>query len=127
MTFKLYAQGVVGSQNGIKSLNDSWKSPEIQGVFEYVKRSLDANPNLAESATIPSRGWVQAEQGQRQSKKQDDQSENPEASDVLITDDEISQVILDFQKTYPDIKLNSQNDNHSISVRPTLCVCRLYD
>ena len=116
MTFKLYAQGVVGSQNDIKSLNDRWKSPEIQSIFDHVKRSLDINQDLANSATTHPHGWVKRAQGQKQAEKQQDSGDPSERPGAIDSDEEIARIILDFRKRHPDIVLKTQGDNRSISV-----------
>ncbi|KAH7380623.1 mediator complex subunit 27-domain-containing protein [Pyrenochaeta sp. MPI-SDFR-AT-0127] len=116
-TFKLYAQGVIGSQNGIKSLNDQWKSPETQGVFEHVKKSIGANADLAASASIPSSGWVERERRERAVKNGGARTENMEEAGDTVTDEDISQIIVDFRKNFPKVKLETQDDNNTVSAQ----------
>ncbi|CAO2647752.1 Nn.00g086740.m01.CDS01 [Neocucurbitaria sp. VM-36] len=108
-TFKLYAQGVIGSQNGIKDLHESWKSPETQGTFEHVRKSYAANADLAASASIPPQGW--AERQQREGKlKKGNNTESVEDLDAALTEEDITRIIEDVQKACPTIKLEPQDD-----------------
>jgi hypothetical protein len=120
-TYKLYAQGVLGSQNDIKALQEQWRNPETQNIFEHTKKSLSANADLSASASIPSHGWTEREKKERESKKSNG-SESTDEGSTFLSDEEIALVVADFQKTYPNIKLDLQDENHTISV---CCVGRL--
>ncbi|KAF2133273.1 hypothetical protein P153DRAFT_381711 [Dothidotthia symphoricarpi CBS 119687] len=117
-TFKLYSQGVIGSQNGIKSLSEQWKSPEIQGMYDHVRESLAANADLAASASLPSHGWVERERREREAKKgQAKRIEAVEEVGAVLTDEEISQIVVEFRKAHPNIRMDTQDDNRSILVQ----------
>lgn len=113
-TYKLYAQGVLSSQNGLNALKDRWKLPEVQSTFEHVKQSFDANADLSESVSIPSHGWVQREReaNKSTSKSRSDSVEDPA---TILTDGDIARVVAEFRKTHPDLELE-MNDDHIIHV-----------
>jgi hypothetical protein len=119
-TFKQYALGVLGSQEGIKSLNEHWKSPETRSIFEHTKKSLAANGDLSASQSIPPYGWIEREKKERDSKKSS-RSESTDESSTSLTEEEISRIVVDFQKAYPNIKLETQDDNCKISVGQLTC------
>jgi hypothetical protein len=121
-TFKQYAQGALGSQEGIKSLNQHWKSPETRSIFEHTKKSLAANRDLSASQSISHYGWIEREKKERDSKKSS-RSESTDESSTFLTEEEISRIVVDFQKTYPNIKLEMQDDNRKISVGQLTCHC----
>lgn len=114
--FKLYAQGVIGSQNGIKSLHETWRSQETQQLFEHTGKSLAGNPDLSASASIPSHGWTEREKKEREAKKSS-QGETIDERNPAPTAEDISRIIVEFHKTYPNIKLETRDDNQTISVR----------
>ncbi|KAF1842484.1 uncharacterized protein K460DRAFT_409892 [Cucurbitaria berberidis CBS 394.84] len=115
-TFKLYAQGVVGSQNDLKNLHEAWRSPETQRTLEQVKLSLTKNADLAASASIPSHGWVERERREGVLKKEN-RSETVEDFGNILTDEDIAGIVVGFQKTYTNIKLETRDENCSISTR----------
>jgi hypothetical protein len=115
--FKAYAQGVVGSQNGIKALQEEWRSPETQNLLEHTRKSLAVNADLSASASIPSHGWTERERKERESKK-DSRDESTE--EETLTNEEVTRLIGEVQKTWPNLKVETQDDNH------TILVCKLY-
>jgi hypothetical protein len=121
-TFKQYAQGVLGSQAGIKSLNEHWKGPETRSIFEHTKKSLAANRDLSASQSIPPYGWIEREKKERDSKKSS-RSESTDESSTSLTEEEISRIIVDFQEAYPNITLETQDDNRKILVGQLTCHC----
>ena len=124
-TFKLYAQGVVSSQNGIKNLHEQWKKPEMQSTFEHVKESYSANADLSACVSLPEYGWIERERKQLDSMKSAHR-ENEDDAGSFVTDEELSQTIVDFQKANPNIKLDTKEDNRSILVGRlfrTNCLC----
>ncbi|KAF1947914.1 hypothetical protein EJ02DRAFT_440078 [Clathrospora elynae] len=115
-TYRLYSQGVIGSQNGVNNLKVQWKTPEIQSTFAHVKKSFDANADLSESASIPSYGWTERAQRAKDSKKSKG-GESVEDLGATLTDEAIGGIVVEFRKTHPNIKLETQDDNRSISTR----------
>jgi hypothetical protein len=115
-TYKLYAQGIMGVQNDIRNLNENWKNPEIQDLFNHTSKSYSANTDLSASASIPVYGWIERELRERKSKKSS-RSENTDEISTVFTDEDVSRIIADFRTTYPNIKLDLQDDNRTISVR----------
>jgi hypothetical protein len=114
-TFKLYAKGVLGSQDNVKSLNQKFRDAEMQSVFEHTKKSLAANTDLSASMSIPSCGWIEREKKERGA-NQSSRSESMEESGTGLTDEEVAQLLGVFQKTHPTIKLATQDDNRTIIV-----------
>jgi hypothetical protein len=114
--FKQYAQGVKGSQNGIKTLHEQWRSAEIMDTFEYTRKSLAGNADLSASRSIPRHGWTEREVKGRDTTKSS-RSESTEENNASLTDDDIVRIVADFQKSHPSIKLEYQDENHTISVR----------
>jgi hypothetical protein len=115
-TYKLYAQGIMGVQNDIRSLNEHWKNSEIQEVFDHTRKSFSANTDLSASASIPAYGWIEREEKERKSKKSN-RSENTDEISTVLNDEDISRIIAGFRMTYPNIKLDLQDENRTISVR----------
>ncbi|KAH8732250.1 mediator complex subunit 27-domain-containing protein [Phaeosphaeriaceae sp. PMI808] len=115
-TFKLYAKAITGSQNDIKDLQAQWRSPETQNMFEYTRKSLSANPDLTASKSTPAHGWIERERKERESKKKNRRNSVDENS-AIFTGDEIARIVVDFHKTHPSIKLDTQEDNRMISTQ----------
>ena len=114
-TYKLYAQGVLSSQNGLNALKDRWKLPELQSTFEHVKQSFDANPDLSESVSIPSHGWIEREREAKKSTSRT-RSDKVEDSGAIFTDSDVSRVVAEFRNAHPNLKVEMSDDNHSIHV-----------
>lgn len=111
--YKLYAQGVIGAQNGIKSLQEEWKGVETQNVFEHTRKSLVANTDLSASTSIPSHGWTERERKARKSKKDNHVERTDE---VTLTDANVTRLIGEVKQAWPSLKVESQENNHIISV-----------
>jgi hypothetical protein len=119
-TFKLYSKGVTDSQDGIKCLNEHWKGPETQGIFEHTRKSFAANDDLSASRTIPFWGWAERAKKERDS-KHDSRSESTDESSTTLTDEEISRLLVEFQKNYLNIQLETQDDNRMLLVSCLTC------
>jgi hypothetical protein len=115
-TFKLYSQGVIGSQNGIKALGDQWKTQEMQAVFAHVEKSFGANNDLSARTSVPAYGWVEKQRKAQESQK-GERDERPEETVAALTDDEFSRIVTEFHNTYPSIKLKTQEGSRTITVR----------
>ncbi|KAF3036054.1 hypothetical protein E8E12_005036 [Didymella heteroderae] len=113
-TFKLYSQGVIGSQNGIKALNEAWRAPEVQDILAHTKKSFEANQDLAACASVPSYGWIERERRERESHKGPGENTAIEDHSTKLDDETISRVIAEAEGTQPNIKLQAQNDNRCI-------------
>jgi hypothetical protein len=114
-TFKLYSQGVIGSQNGIKALNQQWKAPEMQETFEHVKKSFSANADLSARTSVPSHGWVDKHRKAQELQK-GQRDEGPEEAGTALTDEDFVRIVDEFHNTYPNIKLKTQEGNRTIAV-----------
>jgi hypothetical protein len=106
---------VLGSQDDIKSLNEQWKKTETQSTFEHTRKSLAANSDLSASRSIPRHGWTEREKKERDS-KESNHIESTDESSASLTDEDISRMVVEFQKAHPTIKLETQDDNRAISV-----------
>lgn len=115
-TFKLYSQGVIGSQNGIKSLNDTWKAPDMQGTLAHVKKSYEANPDLSASTSVPSNGWIERESRERETRKGIAQHRVAEDNGDGLDGETISRITLEVQETQPNVKFETSDENRSITV-----------
>lgn len=113
--FKQYAQGVQGSQQDIKTLQEQWRSPEIQAVFEHTRRSLLANSDLSASRSMPAHGWTEREKKQHNIAK-GNHSESTEDGSATLFNEDFARIVADFEKSKPSIKLETQDDNRTISV-----------
>lgn len=113
--FKLYAQGVLSTQNNIKTLNERWRGSEIQGVFEHTKKSLAANADLSASTSISHRGWTERAKKELESTKSSGRKEINE-TDLSLTSEEITNIFQEFQKAHPTAKLETQDEVQIISV-----------
>ncbi|KAF1837282.1 hypothetical protein BDW02DRAFT_157558 [Decorospora gaudefroyi] len=116
MTYKLYAQGVIGSQKGLEALKSQWMQHETQSVFEHVKKSFSADANLSESVTMPSHGWRERARKARESIKKTE-GDSVEDIGATLTDEHLSQIIADFSQTHPNLKMEIRDDKRSILVR----------
>jgi hypothetical protein len=105
----------MGSQAGVNALKTQWQEPGMQNTFEHVKKSFGANADLSGCVSIPSHGWVERERKAKESNKAKG-GEITEDVGTVLTDDDISRIVQEFRKTYPNIKLETQDDNRSISV-----------
>jgi hypothetical protein len=114
-TFKLYVEGVKGSQNNLDGLTKQWKDSEMQSTLEHVKESFGANADLSESVSIPSHGWVERARKAKESSESKG-SESLEDVGATLTDEDISRIVVEFCKAHPDLKVEAQDDNRSISV-----------
>jgi hypothetical protein len=115
--YKLYAQGVIGSQNGLNALKDQWRQPEMQSAFQHVKKSFAANADLSECVSIASHGWIERERKAQESSKSKG-GESEEDLGAILSDEDISRIVVEFRKAHPNLKLQTQDNDHSISVRP---------
>ncbi|KAJ4412277.1 hypothetical protein N0V91_000748 [Didymella pomorum] len=113
-TFKLYSQGVIGSQNGIKALNEAWRSPEVQETLAHTKKSFDANSDLTACASVPSYGWIERERQEHESHKGPGEHTTVEDHSNRLDDETVSCIVAEFQGTQPNIKLQAQDDKRSI-------------
>lgn len=117
-TFKLYSQGVIGSQNGIKALNEAWRAPEVQEILAHTKKSFDADQDLAACASVPSYGWIERERRERELQKGPSEKTAAEDQSNELDDEMISRVIAEVQGTQPNITLQVQSDIQCIIVWP---------
>lgn len=116
-TFKLYSQGVVGAQNGVKALSEQWRSPEVQETLRRAERSLAANADLSASVSLPSHGWVERERREREAKKGLKKGrESVEDMGAVLGEADVLQIVAEFRKAHPNIRLDAQDDGRSISV-----------
>ncbi|KAF1921057.1 mediator complex subunit 27-domain-containing protein [Ampelomyces quisqualis] len=114
-TFKLFAQGLVGSQNDVKLLKEQWRAVETQLVFEHAKKSFAANTDLSASKSTPSHGWTEREK--ERSTKRNNSSESLDESRSNSATEDVPQILVEFQKAHPSIKLETQDDNRTISTQ----------
>jgi len=116
--FSMYRQAVTGSQNNIKAFRTQWNSQEIQSIFEHGKQSLKANADLSASAQVPRYGWQQAMPARRKTglpKKR--RHSTIEDSSVPVEEGEIGSIIAGFRTKYPQIKVETKDKGHDITVR----------
>ncbi|KAJ8117847.1 hypothetical protein OPT61_g1048 [Boeremia exigua] len=116
-TFKLYSQGVIGSQNGIKALSDTWKTPEVQEMLAHTRKSYEANPDLSASTSVPSHGWIERERRERESRKSNGQHTATEDHTDRLTDEKISRIVAEIKEAQPYLKLETQNNNNNIMIQ----------
>jgi hypothetical protein len=114
-TYKSYAQGVMGAQSDIENLRVHWKNEETQKIFAHTTKSFATNTDLSASASTPAYGWIEREQKENKAKESSRRGSEDHNSTIL-SDEDISQIIVDFQKTHPNIKLDLQDENRTISV-----------
>jgi hypothetical protein len=114
-TYKLYADSVLGSQKSLDSLKNQWKQPEMQNTFEHVKQSYGANADLSKSVSIPSHGWIERARKAKESTKSQG-GEGVEDVGATLTDEDISRIVVEFRKAHPNLKVETQDDDRSISV-----------
>ena len=115
-TYKLYADGVLGSQKNLDSLKSQWKSPEVQSTFEHAKQSLSANADLSESVSIPSHGWAERARKAKESTKSQG-GENKEDTGAIVTDEDIERIVVEFRKAHPNLKVETHDEDRSIQTR----------
>ncbi|KAH6616732.1 hypothetical protein C7974DRAFT_51087 [Boeremia exigua] len=116
-TFKLYSQGVIGSQNGIKALNDAWKAPDVQEILAHTRKSYETNTDLSSSISIPSHGWIERERRERESRKGNGQHTAVEDHGDNLDNETILRIVAEIQKAQPNVNIEAQNDNRSIVIQ----------
>lgn len=117
-TFKMYAQGVYGSQNAVKNLGQHWKSPEIQSIFEHTKKSQTENADLSAGASIPGHGWIERERKERDTNTKDGgKSTITEETEAILSAGDLTRIVEEFHKTHPNIQLDREDNDHIIKVR----------
>ncbi|KAF2852852.1 hypothetical protein T440DRAFT_355142, partial [Plenodomus tracheiphilus IPT5] len=115
-TFKLYAQGALSSQNGIKDLSEQWKSLENQNTFEHVRKSYASSSDLSASALTPPHGWRERERNKTDSIP-NGHDESVEDTGANLNNEDVSRIVVEFQKQHPDIQVNIQDDNQNIFIQ----------
>ncbi|EUC36999.1 hypothetical protein COCCADRAFT_33649 [Bipolaris zeicola 26-R-13] len=115
-TYKLYTQGVLSSQTGLNALKDRWNLPEVQNTFEHAKQSFGANADLSEAVSVPSHGWVEREQEVNRSTSKSG-SKTAEDTGAVFSDSDISRIVVVFRKAHPTLKVETNDEDHSIHIR----------
>ena len=115
-TFKLYSQGVIGSQNGIKGLNDTWRSSEVQEMLAHTKKSYEADQDLSASTSVPAHGWVERERRERESHKGNGARIAVEDQGDKLDDERLAQTVAQVKEAHANVKMELQSDNRSITV-----------
>lgn len=110
--YKQYQQGVEGSQESIKTLHEQWRKPETQEMFEHTRKSLASNNDLSASFSIPSYGWTERDRKERESRGS---SRSERKNEDTLTKEEVTQIISEV-KDWPNLKVETQEDNHTILV-----------
>jgi hypothetical protein len=87
----------------------------MQSAFEHVRQSFAANADLSDSVSVPSNGWIERERKAKESTKSKG-SESVEELGTSLSDEDISQIVVEFRKTHPNLKVETQDDDRSISV-----------
>lgn len=114
-TFKLYSQGVIGSQNGIKALNDAWRTPQVQETLAHTKKSYQANPDLSTCTSIPAHGWIARERRERELRTGNGQHTTVDDKGDKLDNEKISHTVAKVQEAHPDVKFEVDPDNHTIT------------
>jgi hypothetical protein len=91
-------------------------------MFEHTRKSMAANADLSASRSIPMHGWTEREKKERDSKKSN-RIESTDDNSTTLTEEDVSRIVVEFQKTHPNIKLEMQDDNRTISVSCLKCHC----
>ncbi|CAE7213669.1 hypothetical protein PTNB85_07021 [Pyrenophora teres f. teres] len=115
-TWKLYSQGLETSSKGLAAFKEQWSETEMQDILKHVQESFKENPNLSESVSVPSHGWVERERKAKESTKSKG-GENVEDAGAILTEEEISRIVIEFRKSHPNLKLETKDGNSSISTR----------
>lgn len=106
----------MNSQNGIKALGEQWRSSETRNTFAHVKKSYANNADLSGSVSVPSNGWRERERNKTASKPSEP-GIYVEEMNTALNDEDVSRIVNEFRKRYPNIKVETQDDNRTISVR----------
>ena len=85
-------------------------------MFAHARKSQEANPDLSTSTSVPSHGWVERERRERESRKGSGEHTTVEDQSHNLNDEEISVINKEFQVAHPNIKLETQNGGHSMTV-----------
>jgi hypothetical protein len=87
----------------------------MQNTFEHVKKSFTANADLSECVSVPSHGWTERERKAKEFTKTKD-SNSVDDLGIILSDEDIFRIVAEYRSTYPNIKLDKHDDNHSLSV-----------
>lgn len=79
------------------------------------------NADLSACASIPSYGWCERERSSEKTKISATGDKSAD-SNTTLSEADVSQILVDFQKTHPNIKLESHDENSSISVRNSIII-----
>lgn len=116
--FRAFKQGVIGSQNEIKSFRNQWHDQDTQAIFDHARKSMGQNPDLSASAQVQQYGWIEKESREKEAALlRKDGAQEAEEAQVALTQEDISRILDDFHKTYPNLNLTTENGNHNIMVR----------
>lgn len=85
-------------------------------MLAHTKKSFEANQDLSACASVPSHGWIERERRERESHKGPVESAAVEDQSNVWDDETLSRIVADVQETQPNVKLQVQNDNRSITV-----------
>lgn len=125
LTFKLYAQGVIDSQTGVRNLNQEWRAPDTQDIFEHTKKSHAANADLSASTSIPDYGWIERER-KNLKPQAGGQKESADAG-LSLSGTDMAHIVEGFKTAHPNIKLDSQDENRLLSVSMLLLYLNFAD
>ncbi|KAF2241601.1 hypothetical protein BU26DRAFT_174172 [Trematosphaeria pertusa] len=116
--FRAFKQGVIGSQNEIKSFRNQWHDQDTQAIFDHARKSMGQNPDLSASAQVQQYGWIEKESREKEAALlRKDGAQEAEEAQVALTQEDISRILDDFHKTYPNLNLTTENGNHNIMIQ----------
>ncbi|KAF2473204.1 uncharacterized protein BDR25DRAFT_323796 [Lindgomyces ingoldianus] len=118
VVFKAFKQSVIRAQNDMKAFRAQWHNQDNQSILEHAKESYNANTDLSASSQVPRYGWVLQENIESQIPDRiANGGKKVQDSDATLSIEEISQIIQEFHKAHPNIKIGAKDDNHELLIQ----------
>lgn len=85
-------------------------------MLAHTKKSYEANSDLSACTSVPSYGWVEREQCERESRKGNGENTTVEDQSDGLNEERILHIMTEVHQANPSIKLESQDNGRSITV-----------
>lgn len=126
-----FKRTAIAEAKRMQTFERTWKSGNIQGIFDHATQSLKTDPDLTKGASLPRYGWIDiAEKQQKPTKAGLAKAKKPHAKKGGDAEDKfvatsIVPTINAFKEAHPSFKIDVE-EGRIITVQPTApCSCHL--
>ncbi|KAJ4305220.1 hypothetical protein N0V90_000751 [Kalmusia sp. IMI 367209] len=113
--YQAFKNNLTKSVRDMKTFRAQWQSQDIQSVLEHAKKSAAANPDLSAGAQVHQYGWVEKEEREKEAaKKEGEGKEKVEDVRVHITKEERENIVAEWRKTHPTIKMEANDEGREL-------------